>query len=99
MSNNVKSVPKWMQRMIDMGVHPDVIAQRVETRRAKDRQWALINKEKKAAHKRAYRAKKKLQKSVLLVTAEGAKTLSSYRPNWKEAPVYTCPELTYRGKA
>ena len=22
----------------------------------------------------------------------------TYRPNWKEAPVYECPELTYRGK-
>ena len=95
--SNIKSVPKWMQRMIDMGVPPDVIAQRAETRRAKDRQWALLNKEKKAAHKRAYRAKKK-QKSILLVTPEGSKTLSSYRPNWKEAPVYSCPELTYRGK-
>jgi hypothetical protein len=94
MSNNVKSAPKWMQRMIDMGVHPDVIAQRAEARRAKDRQWALINKDKKAAHKRAYRAKKKT--AQIMETRIVIK--STYRPNWKEAPVYNCPELTYRGK-
>jgi hypothetical protein len=91
--SNIKSVPKWMQRMIDMGVHPDVIAQRAETRRAKDRQWALINKDKKAAHKRAYRAKKKTK-----ATEVGVVIKSTYRPNWKEAPMYYCPELTYRGK-
>ena len=61
-----------------------------------NRIWAQNNKEKKAANKKAYLQRKK--KNILLVTAEGAKTLSSYRPNWKEAPVYNCPELTYRGK-
>lgn len=83
-----------MQRMIDMGVHPDVIAQRAEARRLKDRQWALINKDKKAAHNRAYRAKKK---EATKVVYKGYKVVSTYRPNWKEAPVYFCPELTYRG--
>lgn len=89
-----KSVPKWMQRMIDLKVHPDVIAQRVEQRRLRDREWALKNKDKKAMHKRAYRAKKK--EEPLLVTA-GVIIKYTYRPNWKEAPVYSCPELTYRG--
>ena len=88
-----KSVPKWMQRMIDIGVHPDVIAQRAETRRIRDREWAVKNKEAKAAHKRAYRAKKKS------TAYQGVIIKSVYRPNWKEAPVYECPELTYRGKA
>lgn len=89
-----KSVPKWMQRMIDMGVHPDIIAQRAEQRRLRDREWAVKNKEAKAAHKRSYRAKKKASK------ANEVKVIikSVYRPNWKEAPVYNCPELTYRGK-
>lgn len=87
------SVPKWMQRMIDMGVHPDVIAHRAEQRRIRDREWALKNKEAKADHKRAYKAKKKAK------AYQGMTIKSMYRPNWKEAPVYTCPELTYRGKA
>jgi hypothetical protein len=81
--------------MIDLKVAPEVIAQRAEQRRLRDREWALKNKDKKAMHKRTYRSKKN---NILLVTAEGSKTLSSYRPNWKEAPVYYCPELTYRGK-
>ena len=89
-----KSVPKWMQRMIDLGVSPEVIAQRAEVRRAKDREWALKNKDKKAMHKRAYRAKKN---SVHTTEAAGVVIKYTYRPNWKEAPVYYCPELTYRG--
>ena len=91
-----KSVPKWMQRMIDIGVHPDVIAQRVEQRRLRDREWCLKNKDKKAMHKRAYRAKKNTAQAA---EAAGVVIKYTYRPNWKEAPVYYCPELTYRGKA
>jgi len=88
-----KSVPKWMQRMIDIGVHPDVIAQRIEQRRLRDREWCQKNKDKKAMHKRAYRAKKK----EVATEAAGVVIKYTYRPNWKEAPVYYCPELTYRG--
>ena len=88
-----KSVPKWMQRMIDLKVHPDVIAQRAEQRRLRDREWCQKNKDKKAMHKRAYRAKKKVD-----ATEAGVVIKYTYRPNWKEAPVYECPELTYRGK-
>jgi hypothetical protein len=91
--NNSKAIPKWMQRMIDLKVHPDVIAQRAEQRRLRDREWAVKNKEAKAAHKRAYKAKKKAK------AYQGMTIRSMYRPNWKEAPVYYCPELTYRGKA
>ena len=89
-----KSVPKWMQRMIDMGVHPDVIAQRAELRRLRDREWCQKNKDKKAMHKKAYRAKQKVD----AIEATGSVIKFTYRPNWKEAPVYECPELTYRGK-
>ena len=89
-----KSVPKWMQRMIDLKVHPDVIAQRAEQRRLRDREWCQKNKEKKAMHKRAYRAKKKVDATE----ATGVVIKYTYRPNWKEATVYECPELTYRGK-
>lgn len=86
-------LPKWAQKMKDNGVSLKLIKYRMEQRRAKDREWALKNKDKKAMHKRAYRAKKK---EPLLVTA-GVVIKYTYRPNWKEAPVYECPELTYRG--
>ena len=89
-----KSVPKWMQRMIDLKVHPDIIAQRAEQRRIRDREWCLKNKDKKAMHKRAYRAKKNTAQAT---EAAGVVIKYTYRPNWKEAPVYYCPELTYRG--
>jgi hypothetical protein len=81
--------------MKDNGVSLKLIKYRMEQRRAKDREWCLKNREKKAMHKRAYDAKKK-KKEPLLVTA-GVVIKHTYRPNWKEAPVYYCPELTYRG--
>ena len=92
--NNSKAIPKWMQRMIDLKVPPEVIAQRAEQRRLRDREWSLKNKDKKAMHKRAYRAKKK----TVQIMETKVIIKSTYRPNWKEAPVYNCPELTYRGK-
>lgn len=86
---------KWVKKL--SAAEADAILQeRLERKRMLNRLWAQNNKEKKAANKKAYLQRKK--KNILLVTAEGAKTLSSYRPNWKEAPVYSCPELTYRGK-
>jgi len=86
---------KWVKKL--SAAEADAILQeRLERKRMLNRIWAQNNKEKKAANKKAYLQRKK--KNILLVTAEGAKTLSSYRPNWKEAPVYNCPELTYRGK-
>lgn len=87
-------LPKWAQKMKDNGVSLKLIKYRMEQRRAKDREWALKNKDKKAMHKRAYKARKK---EPLLVTA-GVVIKCTYRLNWKEAPVYYCPELTYRGK-
>lgn len=88
-------LPKWAQKMKDNGVSLKLIKYRMEQRRAKDREWALKNKEAKAMHKRAYRAKKKVDATE----AAGVVIKCTYRPNWKEAPVYECPELTYRGKA
>jgi Zn-dependent peptidase ImmA (M78 family) len=88
-------LPKWAQEMKDRGVSLKLIKYRMEQRKAKDREWALKNKDKKAMHKRAYKARKRGE--PLLVTA-GVAIKYTYRPNWKEAPVYYCPELTYRGK-
>lgn len=88
-------LPKWAQKMKDNGVSLKLIKYRMEQRRAKDREWCQKNKEKKAMHKRAYRAKKKVDATV----EAGLVIKSTYRPNWKEAPVYECPELTYRRPA
>ena len=87
------TIPKWMQRMIDIGVPSAVIEERAERRRIKEREWAQRNRDIKAAHKRAYRAKK----NNVQATEAGVVIKYTYRPNWKEAPVYYCPELTYRG--
>jgi hypothetical protein len=86
---------KWVKKL-SVAEADAILQERLERKRMLNRIWAQNNKEKKAANKKAYLQRKK--KNILLVTAEGAKTLSSYRPNWKEAPVYNCPELTYRGK-
>jgi hypothetical protein len=91
------TIPKWMQRMMDIGVAPEVIEERANRRRMKEREWAQRNRDIKAAHKRAYRAKK----NQTLETVSGSAGVAikyTYRPNWKEAPVYQCTELNYRGK-
>ena len=92
-------IPRWAEKMLDRGVAPEIVQARIEHRRAMDREWALKNKEKKAANKRAYIQRKKqgFVKSFKLVSNDSV-IKSAYRPNWKEAPVYYCPELTYRGK-
>lgn len=102
------TIPKWMQRMIDLGVPQAVIEQRAERRRIKEREWAQRNRDIKAAHKRAYTARKKsntitsttnvVNSGGVASTATTMKILCTYRPNWKEAPVYQCTELNYRGK-
>jgi len=91
-------VAKWIQRLIDRGVPHDVIQARIEKRRAKEREWAILNKEKKAANKRAYiqRKKEALAKPFKVISSDSV-IKSAYRANWKEAPVYYCPVLTYRG--
>jgi len=91
------TIPKWMQRMIDIGVPSAVIEERAERRRIKEREWAQRNRDIKAAHKRAYRAKKNKTVGTESGTV-GVAIKYTYRPNWKEAPVYQCTELNYRGK-
>lgn len=90
--------PKWIQKLIDKGVSPEVIQARVEKRRAKDREWARLNKDRKAANKRSYVMRRKSKQDTTVKTYEGAIIKCTYRANWKEAPVYYCPELTYRGQ-
>jgi hypothetical protein len=82
--------------MKDNGVSLKLIKYRMEQRKAKDREWCLKNKDKKAMHKRTYMAKKN---STQATEAAGVVIKYTYRPNWKEAPVYYCPELTYRRPA
>jgi len=33
------SIPKWAQKMIDAGVPPEIVKDRIEKRKAKDREW------------------------------------------------------------
>jgi sRNA-binding protein len=110
MINDVTPPPaKWIQRMMARGVSPDIIQQKIEHRRAKDTEWAQKNREKKTAHKRAYQARVRLKKQMKeqgintltvssVVYDSAMKIKCTYRPNWKEAPVYECTELNYRGK-
>ena len=88
---------KWVDRMIARGVSPEVIAQRIAQRKLNTREWAEKNKERKYAHKRAYKARLK-KANTHEGGYEGVIIKSAYHPNWKEVPVYHCPELTYRGK-
>jgi hypothetical protein len=87
---------KWVDRMIARGVSPEVIEQRVAQRKLNTRAWAEKNKDRKAAHKRAYKAR--LKKADSKGGYQGVIIKSAYHANWKEVPVYHCPELTYRGK-
>lgn len=86
---------KWVKNVENQDEADAIIEARKERNRLKQRAWAKANRDKANAYKRAYKAKKK---EPLLVTA-GVVIKYTYRPNWKEAPVYYCPELTYRGKA
>jgi pantothenate kinase len=88
---------KWVDRMIARGVSPEVIEQRIAQRKLNTREWAEKNKERKYAHKRAYKARLK-KANTQQGGYEGVIIKSAYHPNWKEVPVYHCPELTYRGK-
>ena len=87
---------KWVDRMIAKGVSPEVIEQRVARRKLNTQEWAEKNKDRKYAHKRAYRAR--LKEADTKPTYQETMIKCTYRANWKIAPVYECPELTYRGK-
>ena len=96
--------PKWAQKMIDAGVPLGVVKDRIEKRRASDREWAKLNADKKREHKKAYkeRLKKKAEEALNTPTVkryEGAVIRSTYHPDWRQMPTYRCPELTYRGQA
>ena len=98
MTSTTTTIPRWAERMLDRGVKPEIVKARVEHRRANNKMWALANKDKKKANKKAYKLRKKLESTAKLSNPIGTVIKSTYRPNWKEAPVYNCPELTYRGK-
>jgi hypothetical protein len=89
---------KWVKKLQDKGEAEAIIQERLERRRMMNRLWAQNNKHKKAANKKAYKARKRLEATAKLSNPTGTVIKSTYRPNWKEAPVYSCPELTYRGK-
>lgn len=98
------SIPKWAQKMIDAGVPPEIVKDRIEKRKAKDREWSILNRDRKREHKKAYKEKikKKLEEILnppVIQKYEGTVIKSAYRADWKERPTYQCPELTYRGKA
>lgn len=84
---------KWIKNIKNQAEADAIIEARKERIRQKQSAWVKANRDKANAYKRAYKAKKK---EPLLVTA-GVVIKYTYRPNWKEAPVYYCPELTYRG--
>ena len=85
---------KWIKNIKNQAEADAIIEARKERIRQKQSAWVKANRDKANAYKRAYKAKKKQE--PLLVTA-GVAIKCTYRPNWKEAPVYYCPELTYRG--
>ena len=94
------TTPKWVQKMIDQGVSPEVISARIERRKVMDREWAARNRDKKRQHKSAYQKRvKKADGSSLSQDYKSAVIPSAYRPDWRLTPAYSCPELTYRGRA
>jgi hypothetical protein len=88
---------KWIKKL-SIEEADAILKQRLEHKRMLNRIWAQNNKEKKKANKKAYKLRKKLEATAKLSNPTGTVIKSTYRPNWKEAPVYNCPELTYRGK-
>ena len=84
---------KWIKNIKNQAEADAIIEARKERIRQKQSAWVKANRDKANAYKRAYKAKKKS------TAYQGVIIKSVYRPNWKEAPVYECPELTYRGKA
>ena len=85
---------KWIKNIKNQAEADAIIEARKERIRQKQSAWIKANRDKANAYKRAYRAKKKVDATEVA----GVVIKCTYRPNWKEAPVYDCPELTYRGK-
>lgn len=98
------SIPKWAQKMIDKGVSLEIVKERIEKRKANDREWAKLNADKKREHKKAYKDRlKKREEEALnpppVERYEGSVIPSAYHADWRQMPTYRCPELTYRGQA
>lgn len=87
---------KWIKKIENQEEADAIIAARKEEKRLKNLAWCKANRDKVNTYKRKTREKARLNKTVNLSSA-GYSVKSTYRPNWKEAPVYDCPELTYRG--
>ena len=68
---------------------------RKERIRLKQREWVQRNRDKVNAYKAATKERKK---SVMLLTNTTNVVKSRYYTDWRKAPVYHCPELTYRGQ-
>ena len=68
---------------------------RKERIRLKQREWVQRNRDKVNAYKAATKERKR---AVMSLNVNNVIT-SRYHADWKKAPVYHCPELTYRGKA
>lgn len=67
---------------------------RKERIRLKQREWVQRNRDKVNAYKAATKERKR---AVMSMNVNNV-TTSRYHADWKKAPVYHCPELTYRGK-
>ena len=98
------TIPKWAQKMIDSGVPLEIVKDRIEKRKTRDREWAALNKEKKREHKKAYkeRLKRKAKEALnppIVEKYEGVVIPNTYHADWRQMPTYRCPELTYRGQA
>lgn len=88
---------KWVKKL-SIEEADAILKERVERKRMLNRIWAQNNKDKLAANKKTYKERKRLKSTAKLSNPTGTVIKSVYHPNWKEAPVYNCPELTYRGK-
>ena len=89
---------KWIKKIENQDEADALAEARKEDKRLKNLAWCKANRDKMNAYKRKTRERARLKKTVNPAST-GYVVKSTYRPNWKESPVYDCPELTYRGKA
>lgn len=93
------TTPKWAQKMLDAGVPPEIVKERLDKRRASDREWAKLNADKKREHKKAYKERLKKTQEPVVDKYKSNTIPSAYHADWRQMPTYRCPELTYRGQA
>ena len=90
----------WVKNIKNQDEVNAILQARLEQKRLKEREWHKANRDKANAYKRKARQNKSKTKKAVLVNTEVFKVVKcTYRANWKEAPVYYCPELTYRRPA